>query len=75
MKYVGALFSICFCVLGCLLWIVALLIVIVGALGILRITVDNVFETNSIEIAKRLQMKGLLEGRKKNVPKQEQERL
>lgn len=68
MKYVGALFSICFCVLSCLLWIVALLIVIVGAIGILRITIDNVFETNSIEIAKRLQMRGMLERGKKNVP-------
>ena len=68
MKYVGALFSICFCVLGCLLWIVALLIVIVGAIGILRITIDNVFETNSIEIAKRLQMREMLERGKKNVP-------
>ena len=65
MKYVGALFSICFCVLGCLLWIVALLIVIVGALGILRITIDNVFEVNSIQIAKKLQMRELVDRRKK----------
>jgi len=61
----GAIFGVCFLILGALIWIVALLIVLVGAIGILRIVVDNVFETNSIEIAKRLRMRGLLEKEKK----------
>ena len=64
----GTLFGICFCILGAFIWIVALAIVLVGAIGILRVVIDNVFECNSIEIAKRLQMRGMLERGKKNVP-------
>jgi len=62
----GTLFGMCFCILGAFIWIVSLMIVLVGAMGVLRVVIDNVFETNSIEIAKRLKMRKYLE-RGKNV--------
>lgn len=55
------LFGVCFLILGSLIWIVALFIVLVGAVGVLRVVIDNVFEVNSIEIARKLQMRGLLD--------------
>ena len=61
----GTLFGMCFCVLGAFIWIVALIIVLVGAIGVLRVVTDNVFEVNSIELAKRLRMRGLLDRKKK----------
>ena len=49
MKIFSAIFSICFLILGGILWIVALAIIVVGALGILRVTIRQVFEVDVIE--------------------------
>lgn len=47
------IFSTCFVILGCLVWIVALLIILVGAIGILNVTFQEVFKINLIERLKR----------------------
>lgn len=49
MKIFSAIFSICFLILGGILWMVALSIIVVGSLGILRITIKQVFEVDVIE--------------------------
>ena len=49
MKIFSAIFSICFLILGGILWIVALAIIVVGALGILRVTIRQVFEVDVIK--------------------------
>ena len=66
MKVLGAIFGACFVFLGALLWIVILFIVLVGAIGVLRIVIDNVFECNSLEVARKLKMRGLLDERDKS---------
>lgn len=38
-----SIFNTCFLILGCLVWIVALLIILVGAIGVLNITFKEVF--------------------------------
>lgn len=49
MNIFSVIFSTCFLILGALIWVVALAIILVGAIGILRITVKQVFEVDVIE--------------------------
>ena len=49
MKLFSAIFSICFLILGGMIWIVGLMIVIVGAVGCLRLAVKWAIEVDIVE--------------------------
>ena len=49
MNLFSAIFSVCFLILGSMVWMVGLMIVIVGAIGVLRIAVKWALEVDIIE--------------------------
>jgi len=49
MKVFSAIFSICFLILGGMVWIVGLMIIIVGAVGCLRIATKWAIELDIVE--------------------------
>lgn len=57
MNIFSAVFSTCFMILGCLVWIVALLIILTGALGVLRVTFNEVFKVDVIDWVSKIKKK------------------
>lgn len=49
MNIFAAIMSTLFMILGVVIWLLAMLIIIVGALGVLRVTVKEVFEIDIIK--------------------------
>lgn len=49
MNLFSAIFSICFLILGGIIWIVAMMIIIVGGIGCLRIAVKWAIELDIVE--------------------------
>ena len=49
MEIYSRIFSALFIILGSFIWIVAVLIILVGSLGVLRITVKETFEIDLLE--------------------------
>ena len=49
MNIFSVIFSTVFVILGAFVWIVAMLIIITGAIGVLRVVVRQVFEVDIIE--------------------------
>ena len=49
MNIFSTVFSTLFMVLGAFTWIIAMLIIIAGAIGVLRVVVKQVFEVDLIE--------------------------
>ena len=43
------IFSTLFLILGALIWVMAMLIILIGSIGLLRITVKEVFKTDVIK--------------------------
>ena len=48
-----SVFNTCFLILGCLIWIVAMLIILVGFIGVLDITVREVFGYDIVKEIRR----------------------
>lgn len=57
MNIFSQIFSICFLILGGMIWVLGLAIVLVGTVGILRIVVRQVFEVDLIEWYKKVRGK------------------
>ena len=53
MNIFSVIFSTVFVILGAFVWIVAMLIIITGAIGVLRVVVRQVFEVDIIEWLRR----------------------
>lgn len=49
MNIFSQIFSTCFLFLGALIWVLALLIVLIGTVGILRVVTKEVFEVDLIK--------------------------
>lgn len=49
MNIFSTVFSTLFMVLGAFIWIVAMLIVLIGAIGLLKVTVREVFHADLLE--------------------------
>lgn len=45
-----SVFSTCFLILGSLIWVVAILIILVGAIGVLNVAVNEVFKVDLIKL-------------------------
>lgn len=48
-----SVFNTCFLILGCLIWIVAMLIILVGFIGVLDITIREVFGYDIVKEIRR----------------------
>lgn len=48
-----SIFNTCFLILGCLIWIVAMLIILVGFIGVLDITIREVFGYDIVKEIRR----------------------
>ena len=48
-----SIFNTCFLILGCFIWIVAMLIILVGFIGVLNIMLNEVFEIDLIAMLRR----------------------
>lgn len=48
-----SIFNTCFLILGCLVWIVAMLIILVGAIGVLNIMCKEVLKVDLIDLIRR----------------------
>ena len=48
-----SIFNTCFLFLGCLMWIVAMLIILVGFIGVLNIMLKEVFKIDLIAMLRR----------------------
>ena len=68
MNIFSTIFSICFIILGALVWMVAMSIVIAGAIGLFRIALKWAIDVDIVEWYARKK-------EEKDVSKQEQERL
>ena len=48
-----SIFNTCFLILGCLIWIIAMLIILVGFIGVLDITIREVFGYDIVKEIRR----------------------
>ena len=61
MNIFAAIMSTLFMILGVVIWLLAMLIIIVGALGVLRVTVKEVFEIDIIKGIRNNRLQNYLE--------------